>query len=154
MINRAPEAPVKREARASALEPRSSVYYVPRPLPERDVRLTRRIDAPHLELPFYGSRKLADRLQREGHDVGRRYMATLMRRMGIEAQYRRLRTSLPARDAAIYRYVPSGLAIGRPNQVGVSDMTASADGARLHVLGCDPRRREPQGPLLPGARAP
>ena len=53
-------------------------------LSERDQMLMRRIDKLHLELPFYGSRKLADRLWREGHEVGRRHVATLMRRMGIE----------------------------------------------------------------------
>jgi putative transposase len=83
----------------------------------------RRIDELHLELPFYGSRKLAEQLQREGHDVGRRHVATLMRRMGIEALYRRPRTSLPARGAAIYPYLLTGLAIERPNQVWASDIT-------------------------------
>jgi putative transposase len=99
------------------------VYYTPRPVSERDLVLMRRIDELHLELPFYGSRKLAEQLQREGHEVGRRHVATLMRRMGIEALYRRPRTSLPARGAAIYPYLLSGLAIERPNQVWASDIT-------------------------------
>jgi putative transposase len=99
------------------------VYYTPRPLSERDLRLMRRIDELHLELPFYGSRKLADRLRREGHEVGRRHVATLMRRMGIEALYRRPRTSIPARDAAIYPYLLSGLLIERANHVWASDIT-------------------------------
>ena len=46
-----------------------------------------------------------------------------MRRMGIEALYRRPRTSIPARGAAIYPYLLSGLAIERPNQVWASDIT-------------------------------
>jgi putative transposase len=83
----------------------------------------RRIDELHLELPFYGSRKLAEQLRREGHAVGRRHVATLMRRMGLEALYRRPRTSLPARGAAIYPYLLTGLAIERPNQVWASDIT-------------------------------
>jgi putative transposase len=86
-------------------------------------KLMRRIDELHLELPYYGSRKLADRLQREGHEVGRRYVRTLMRRMGIEALYRRARTSIPARGAAIYPYLLSGVTIERPNQVWASDIT-------------------------------
>src|SRR5450755_183492 len=85
--------------------------------------LMRRIDELHLELPFYGSRKLAHRLRREGHEVGRRHVATLMRRMGIEALYRRPRTSIPARGAAIYPYLLSGLAIERANHVWASDIT-------------------------------
>jgi hypothetical protein len=98
MIERGSEVAVKRQAQLLELS-RSSVYYTPRPLSERDLRLMRRIDELHLELPYYGSRKLAAQLRREGHEVGRRHVRTLMRRMGIEALYRRPRTSLPARGA-------------------------------------------------------
>jgi len=122
MIDRGSEVAVKRQAELLQLS-RSSVYYVPRALPQRDLVLMRRLDELHLQLPFYGSRKLADALRREGHEVGRRHVATLMRRMGIEAQYRRPRTSIPARGAAIYPYLLSGLAIERPNQVWASDIT-------------------------------
>ena len=113
---------VKRQAELLDLS-RSSVYYTPRPLSERDLRLMRRIDELHLQLPYYGSRKLAEALRREGHEVGRRHVATLMRRMGIEALYRRPRTSIPARGATIYPYLLSGLAIERPNHVWASDIT-------------------------------
>jgi putative transposase len=122
MIDRGSEVAVKRQAELLDLS-RSSVYYTPRPLSERDLRLMRRLDELHLQLPFYGSRKLAAQLRREGHEVGRRHVATLMRRMGIEALYRRPRTSIPARGAAIYPYLLSGLAIERPNQVWASDLT-------------------------------
>lgn len=122
MIERGSEVAVARQAELLGLS-RSSVYYTPRPMSERDLVLMRRIDELHLQLPFYGSRKLAEQLQREGHEVGRRHVATLMRRMGIEALYRRPRTSLPARGAAIYPYLLAGLAIERPNQVWASDIT-------------------------------
>jgi putative transposase len=122
MIDRGAEVAVKRQAELLELS-RSSVYYVARPLSERDLRLMRRLDELHLELPYYGSRKLAKALRREGHTVGRRHVATLMRRMGIEALYRRPRTSIPAREATIYPYLLSGLAIERPNQVWASDIT-------------------------------
>jgi putative transposase len=122
MIDRGANVAVKRQAQLLSLS-RSSVYYTPRPLPERDLRLMRRIDELHLQLPYYGSRKLARALKREGHEVGRRHVATLMRRMGIEALYRRPRTSIPTRGASIYPYLLSGLAIERPNQVWASDIT-------------------------------
>src|SRR5450631_3456868 len=122
MIERGAEVPVRRQAELLGLS-RSSVYYTPRPLSDRDLLLMRRIDELHLELPFYGSRKIAHRLRREGHGVGRRHVATLMRRMGIEALYRRPRTSIPARGAAIYPYLLSGLAIERANHVWASDIT-------------------------------
>jgi putative transposase len=122
MIERGSEVPVSRQAELLDLS-RSSVYYTPRPLPERDLRLMRRIDELHLELPFYGSRKLTRELQKEGHEVGRRHVTTLMRRMGIEAIYRKPRTSIPARGATIYPYLLGNLAIERPGQVWASDIT-------------------------------
>ena len=39
---------------------RSSVYYKPRPIPEADLWLMRRIDELHLNHPFAGSRMLRD----------------------------------------------------------------------------------------------
>jgi putative transposase len=122
MIERGGKLPVKRQAELLDLS-RSSVYYTPRPIAERDLKLMRRLDELHLQWPFYGSRKLRRELRKEGHEVGRRHVTTLMRRMGIEALYRRPRTSLPARGAAIYPYLLSGLSIERPNQVWTSDIT-------------------------------
>jgi putative transposase len=89
----------------------------------QDLKLMRRIDELHLEAPFYGSRKIAAQLQREGHDIGRRHVRTLMRQMGIEALYRKPRTSIPARGATIYPYLLDNLVIDRPNQVWSSDLT-------------------------------
>lgn len=64
---------------------RSSLYYTPRTLSDRDLRLMRRLDEPHLRWAFFGSRKLTRELQKEGHKVRRRHVVTRMRRMGIEA---------------------------------------------------------------------
>jgi putative transposase len=122
MIDREGELTVKRQAELLDLS-RSSVYYRPRPVSQRDLLLMRRIDELHLEAPFYGARKLAAQLRREGHEVGRRHVRTLMWRMGVEALYRRPRTSIPARKATIYPYLLSGVAIERPNQVWTSDIT-------------------------------
>jgi putative transposase len=122
MIDREGKVTVKRQAELLDLS-RSSVYYTPRPVSQRDLGLMRRLDELHLMAPFYGARKLAAQLRREGHEVGRRHVRTLMWRMGIEALYRRPRTSIPARQAAIYPYLLSGVAIERPNQVWTSDIT-------------------------------
>jgi putative transposase len=99
------------------------VYYTPRPVSEEDLTLMRRIDELHLKHPFYGARRLAKQLVRDGFEVGRVHVATLMRRMGIEAIYRRPRTSIPARDSLIYPYLLGGLRIDRANQVWASDLT-------------------------------
>jgi len=122
MIDQGAKLSVTRQCELLELN-RTGVYYTPRPIREADLRLMRRIDELHLEHPFYGARRLAKQLGREGFDVGRVHVATLMRRMGIEALYRRPRTSIPARDAKIYPYLLEGLAIERPNQVWSSDLT-------------------------------
>ena len=122
MIDGDREVTVKRQAQLLDVS-RASVYYRPRPVSERDLKLMRRLDELHLEAPFYGARKLAAVLRREGHAIGRRHVGTLMRRMGIEAMYRRPRTSIPARGASIYPYLLENVAIERPNQVWASDLT-------------------------------
>ena len=122
MIDQGAELSVTRQCELLDLN-RSGVYYTPRPISDQDLRLMRRIDELHLEHPFYGARRLAKQLEREGFDVGRLHVTTLMRRMGIEALYRRPRTSIPARDAKIHPYLLEGMAIERPNQVWASDLT-------------------------------
>jgi putative transposase len=122
MIDRGAELSVKRQAQILDLS-RSSVYYVAKPLQARDLMLMRRLDELHLKWPFYGSRKLTRELQKEGHEVGRRHVTTLMRRMGMETIYRKPRTSIPAREAAVRPYLLSGLVIDRPNQVWAADLT-------------------------------
>jgi putative transposase len=88
-----------------------------------DLALMRRIDELYLEFPFAGSRLLRDLLAAEGSKVGRRHVKTLMKRMGIEALYRRPRTSQPEPGHKIYPYLLRGTAITRPNQVWAMDIT-------------------------------
>jgi putative transposase len=102
---------------------RGCVYYEPRPVPAGDLAIMRRIDELHLDYPFAGSRMLRDMLHREGIEIGRRHAATLMKRMGIEALYRRPNTSRPAPDHKIYPYLLRGLKVERPNQVWAMDIT-------------------------------
>jgi putative transposase len=122
LIDRGGKLAVKRQAQLLGLS-RSSVYYRGRPVSAWDLKLMRRIDELHLEAPFFGARKIAAQLRREGHPVGRRHVRTLMRKMGIQALYRRPRTSIPAREATIYPYLLENVVIERPNQVWASDLT-------------------------------
>ena len=122
MIDRGSKLSVTRQCEILDLN-RTGVYYTPRPICERDLTLMRRIDGLHLEHPFLGARKLARHLQREGIEVGRLHVTTLMRRMGIEALYRKPRTSIPARGASIYPYLLDHLVIDRSNQVWATDLT-------------------------------
>ena len=122
MIDRGSELSVTRQCEILDLN-RTGVYYTPRPVSPGDLALMRRIDELHLAYPFLGARKLAKQLQREGFEVGRLHVTTLMRRMGIEALYRKPRTSIPARGASIYPYLLDHLVIDRPNQVWATDLT-------------------------------
>jgi putative transposase len=122
MINRGLKMTVGRQAELLGLS-RSSVYYVARPLPERDLLLMRKLDECHLKWPFYGARKLRQELLLAGHSVGRRHVKTLMKRMGIKPIYRKPRTSIPEPLSAVYPYLLSGLTVSRPNQVWAADMT-------------------------------
>jgi putative transposase len=122
MIDRNHDLPIARQARVLNIC-RGSVYYKPRPVSAEDLALMRRIDELHLEYPFAGSRMLRDFLHREGVSVGRRHVATLMKRMGIEAIYRRPNTSMPAPGNKIYPYLLRGLTVDRANQVWAMDIT-------------------------------
>jgi len=102
---------------------RGNVYYLPRAVSEADERLMRRIDGLNLEHPFAGSRMLRDMLGREGLHVGRRHVGTLMRRMGIQALYRKPNTSKKQPGHKIYPYLLRGVKIDRANQVWATDIT-------------------------------
>jgi len=122
MIERGEELSVARQCEALGLN-RTGVYYTPRPIPEEDLKLMRRIDELHLRWPFYGARRLARELAKEGFDAGRLHVGTLMHRMGIEARYRKPRTSIPAREGSIYPYLLGGVSVERPNQIWSTDIT-------------------------------
>ena len=122
MISREHDLPITGQAKALGIS-RGSVYYLPRPVSAADLAAMRRMDKLHLELPFAGSRMLRDLLNREGIEIGRRHVATLMKRMGIEALYRRPNTSKPAPGHKIYPYLLRGMTIDRPNQVWAMDIT-------------------------------
>jgi putative transposase len=122
MIDKTHELPLTAQCRLLGIA-RGCAYYRPVPVPEADLRLMRRIDELHLAFPFFGSRRLRVKLREDGFDVGRRHLATLMRRMGIEAIYRKPRTSISNRQHRIYPYLLRDLTIERPNQVWAADIT-------------------------------
>src|ERR1700693_3602535 len=122
MIDRAHDLPITRQAEALNIS-RSSVYYLPRPVSGADLAIMRRLDRLHLEFPFAGSRMLRGLLMAEGCKIGRRHVKTLMRRMGIEALYRRPRTTKPEPGHKIYPYLLRGVEITQPNQVWAMDIT-------------------------------
>jgi putative transposase len=122
MIDREHGLPVTKQAHAMKIS-RGSVYYLPRPVPERDLELMRRMDQLHMDYPFAGSRMLRGLLNGEGLKVGRKHVATLMKKMGISALYRKPRTSKPEPGHNIYPYLLRGTKVTRPDQAWAMDIT-------------------------------
>ena len=122
MIDRGHELSVTKQAEVVGIA-RSTVYYLPRAVSAADLELMRQLDELHLEFPFAGARMLRRLLAANGSKVGRRHVKTLMRRMGIEALYRRPRTTKPEPGHKIYPYLLRGLEIVRANQVWATDIT-------------------------------
>jgi len=102
---------------------RSTVYALPTAVSDRDLDLMKRMDRLHLEMPYAGSRMLRDLLNQDGIKVGRKHVATLMKRMGIEALYRKPKTTKKHPQHRVYPYLLRGLLIDRPNQVYAMDIT-------------------------------
>ncbi len=122
MIDRNHRLPIAHQAKNLGIA-RSTVYALPRPVSARDLELMKHIDRLHLEMPFAGSRMLRDLLALAGIHVGRKHVRTLMKRMGIEALYRKPRTTRKHPHHPVYPYLLRGLTIDRPNQVFAMDIT-------------------------------
>ena len=125
---------------------RSSQYYRPKGESAEDLALMRRMDELHMAYPFYGSRQLMRHLRREGVAAGRHRIRRLMRLMGMEAIYRRPRTSVVSPEHRVFPYLLRGLTISRADHVWCADITyvpvtqgffylvAVMDWATRHVL--------------------
>jgi len=122
MIDRSHDLSLTRQAQVLRLS-RSSLYYGPHPVSAADLAVMRRIDELHLAYPFAGSRMLRDLLRGEGVSIGRARVITMMRRMEIEAIYRRPNTSKPAPGHKIYPYLLRGVTVDRPDQAWAMDIT-------------------------------
>ncbi len=122
MIDRSHDLPLVGQAQQLGIS-RGSIYYLPRPNSAADLAIMRRIDELHMAYPFAGSRMLRALLDREGIEVGRLHVTTLMKKMGIEAIYRRPNTSKRAPGHKIYPYLLRKLAVTRSNQVWATDIT-------------------------------
>ena len=146
MITRAQPGPSLSRQCALVSISRSAFYHTPKGESPANLALMRRIDELYLKYPFYGSRQMARHLGREGFEVGRHRVRRLMRLMGLEAIYRKPRTSDPNPEHRVYPYLLKGLAITRANHVWCADITyipvqrgflylvAIMDWATRHVL--------------------
>ena len=122
MIDPDHDLSISRQAKILEIS-RSSVYYQPRPPSPRDLELMAAIDRLHLEAPFAGSRMMKKLLKVEGFKVGRRHVRTLMRKMGIEALYRKRNTSRRHPGHKVFPYLLRGRTITESNEVWALDIT-------------------------------
>lgn len=122
MIDREHELPLTRQSEILELS-WSSLYYKAVPVNRRDLEMMKVIDEIHLKYPFMGSRSIRDQLQERGYEIGRDHVRALMKKMGIEAIYKKPRLSKPHPGHKIYPYLLRGLEISRANQVWAADIT-------------------------------
>jgi putative transposase len=122
MIDREHDLPIVKQAEVLNIS-RGSVYYLPRPVPERDLILMRRMDELHMDYPFAGARMLCGLLNNEGLHVGRKHAATLMKKMGIAALYRRPSTTKPEPGHKVYPYLLRQMKVDRPDQAWAMDIS-------------------------------
>jgi len=102
---------------------RSTWYYEPVPESAENLALKAAIDRIFTDQPYFGSRKIAETLRRQGHPVNRKRVQRLMREMGLEAIWQKPNTSKPHPEHRIYPYLLRGLPIVRPNLVWCTDVT-------------------------------
>jgi putative transposase len=102
---------------------RSTFYYKTAGETPKNLALMKRLDEIFLDVPFFGARQMARMLRREGYWVNRKRIVRLMRKMGLEAVYRRPNTSRPHPEHKIFPYLLRDMAITRANQVWCTDVT-------------------------------
>jgi putative transposase len=117
-----PQLSIRRQCELLELN-RSSYYHEPATETAENLRLMRWIDEQYLKTPFYGSRRMAAWLTREGEEVNRKRVKRLMSLMGLEAIHPGPRTTVRNPDHKVYPYLLRGVAIERRDQVWSSDIT-------------------------------
>jgi putative transposase len=117
-----PELSIRRQCQMLSLA-RSGVYRPRRPANDNDLEAMRRIDALFTARPFFGARRIAKTLSRDGFAIDRKRVARLMRKMGIEALGPKPRTTKPAPGHKLYPYLLRELKIERPGHVWAADIT-------------------------------
>jgi len=122
MIDRNHPLSISKQAKLVNIS-RGAVYYQSKAVASDDLKLMRKLDELHLEYPFMGVRMLRDQLDMQGVEVGRKKVGRLMKRMGVEAVYRKPRTSRKHPDHEIYPYLLRGKKIDQANQVWALDTT-------------------------------
>ena len=82
-----------------------------------------RIDEIYTEHPYYGYRRIAAQLHREGQPINQKTVARYMQEMGLVAFYPGPNLSKRAREAAIFPYLLSNVTATTPNHIWGIDIT-------------------------------
>ena len=122
MVDRLNPLPITRQCARLEL-PRASFYRVPPTIDEEGLLLMSLIDRCHLQFPFYGSRRIRDWLESQGHRVNRKKIQRLMRDRGLTTKYPKRNLSSPNRSHKVCPYLLKNLIIDRLNQVWATDIT-------------------------------
>jgi putative transposase len=99
------------------------LYYQPIPPSPEEVAFKRRIDEIFTDCPYYGYRKIAAQLHREGRAINEKTVAKYMREMGIMAIYPGPNLSKRAHQAGIYPYLLRNITASAPNHIWGIDIT-------------------------------
>lgn len=116
------EISLKMQAELLSLN-RSSLYYQPRPPSVEEVQLKHRIDEIYTQFPFYGARRIAAQLQREGSSINRKTVARYMQEMGIAAIYPGANLSKRNAKEGVYPYLLRHITSAYPNHIWGIDIT-------------------------------
>jgi putative transposase len=103
--------------------PRSSYYYEAKDEDITNIELMHQIDQIYTKRPYYGSRRMVDKLRKAGYNVNRKRVSRLMNLMGLEVIYPKRNLSKSHPNHHKYPYLLRGLAIERSNQVWSTDIT-------------------------------
>ena len=82
-----------------------------------------RLDYWHTKMPYLGVRKLCDKLNEEGIEIGRKLVKRYMEEMGIFAVYPKPNLSKGSKEHKKYPYLLRNMPIFLPNQVWAIDIT-------------------------------
>lgn len=102
---------------------RSSYYYEVTGESALNLEIMNQVDEIFTAHPFYGARKITDRLQHRGYCVNKKRISRLMAKMGLEAIYPKPNLSKRNPEHRIYPYLLRNLTIDRVNQVWSTDIT-------------------------------
>jgi len=102
---------------------RTGLYYRSVSPSVEEVALKHRIDEIYTERPFYGSRKIAAVLKRDGREVNRKAVQRHMREMGIAAICPGPNLSRRNADHSVYPYLLRDRTVTQVNEVWGIDIT-------------------------------